>query len=59
MQSFDTTLMNLYLIGAFAIAALAVVLSAAVVTTEVVRHRHSRTAPAPSKHPLHRPVPES
>ncbi len=42
MLSFDTTAMNAYLIGVFAIAAIALVLSLGVVTTEVVRHRRLR-----------------
>ena len=42
MLSFDTTAMNVYLISVFAIAAIAVVLSLGVVTTEVVRNRRIR-----------------
>ncbi len=42
MLSFDTTAMNVYLIGVFAIAAIALVLSVGVVATEVVRNRHLR-----------------
>ena len=44
MLSLDTTTMNVYLIGVFTIAALALVLSLAVVTTEVVRNRRIRLA---------------
>ena len=42
MLSFDTTAMNAYLIGVFAIAAIALVLSLGVATAEVVRHRRLR-----------------
>jgi hypothetical protein len=42
MSSFDSSPMNAYLIGVLAVAALAVILSAAVLTTEFVRHRHPR-----------------
>ena len=44
MLSFDTTAMNAYLIGVFTIAAIALVLSLGVVTTEVVRNRRLRRA---------------
>ena len=44
MLSFDTTAMNVYLIGVFTIAAIALVLSLGVVTTEVVRNRRLRLA---------------
>ena len=42
MLSFDTTAMNVFLIGVFTIAAVALVLSLGVATTEVVRHRRIR-----------------
>jgi hypothetical protein len=44
MLSFDTTAMHVYLIGVFAVAAIALVLSLGVAATEVVRHRHLRLA---------------
>jgi hypothetical protein len=39
MLSFDTTLLNVYLIGVFSLAGIALVLSLGVATTEVVRYR--------------------
>jgi hypothetical protein len=58
MSSFDTTVMNTYLVSAFSLAAIALVLSIAVVATEVVRHRprptvgpHRAARPAPSRVP--------
>ena len=42
MLSFDTAAMNAYLIGVFAIAAIALVLSLGVVTAGIVRHRRVR-----------------
>ena len=46
MLSFDTRLMNLYLIGFFSIAAIAVVLALGVVVAEVMRYRRLRLAQA-------------
>lgn len=42
MLSFDTTALDVYLVVAFGLAALALVLSLGVVTTEVVHNRHVR-----------------
>ena len=42
MLSFDTTAMNVYLVGVLTLAAIALVLSLGVVTTEVVRNRRIR-----------------
>jgi hypothetical protein len=44
MLSFDTTLMYLYLIGFFSIAAIAVALALGVGIAEVLRHRRARLA---------------
>ena len=42
MLFFDTTAMNVYVIGVFTIAAIALVLSLGVVATDVARHRRLR-----------------
>jgi hypothetical protein len=42
MSSFDTTLLNVYLIGFFSLAVTAVVLAIAVAAYELARHRHLR-----------------
>ena len=42
MLSFDTTTMNVYLIAVFTIAAIALVLSVGVVSSEVGRNRRIR-----------------
>jgi hypothetical protein len=44
MVAFDTTQMHIYLIGVFALAALALVLSLGVVAEAVVSHRRARLA---------------
>jgi hypothetical protein len=46
MLFFDTRLMNLYFIGFFSIAAIAVVLALGVVIAEVMRYRRLRLAQA-------------
>jgi hypothetical protein len=46
MLSFDTRLMNLYFIGFFSIAAIAVVLALGVGTAELLRYRRLRLAQA-------------
>ena len=53
MESFDITLMNLYLIGVLWLAAIALVLSLGMATTEVVRSRRSaRSVPGPAGQPI-------
>lgn len=42
MLSFDTTALDVYLVVAFCLAALALVLSLGVVATEVAHNRHVR-----------------
>lgn len=56
MPSFDTTVMNTYLVSAFSLAAIALVLSLVVVATEVVRHR-PRPAVGPRRAASPRPAP--
>ena len=46
MLSFDTSTVNAYLIGVFSLAAIALILSAWMTTTEVVRHRRLRSTRA-------------
>jgi hypothetical protein len=53
MLSFDTAAMNAYLIGVFAITAIALVLSLGVVTTGIVRNRRVRLGRQQSMRPYY------
>jgi len=63
MLSFDTSTVNAYLIGVFSLAVIALILSAWVTTTEVVRNRRLRSTRAANPRrdggPSSRPIVDS
>jgi hypothetical protein len=59
MQSFDITLMNLYLSGVLWLAAIAGVLSLGMATTEVVRSRRGSAVSGPAREPMSASAPDA